>query len=340
VQLDGGSKAHSHPTAHRLRQPRQRQLPLPWQFVKPTERDKFAHPAEEELARILTFYRVRWLYEPTSFVLSRGADGRPVESFTPDFYLPDHRLYIELTTMRQSLVTRKNRKLRQLRELYPGVNIKLLYRRDVERLLSAYDESWIARRSGTIGEVVVTEAQITERVAGLAGEIATWRSERTGAESADSEPLTLLGIAPGGLIFKRELALELRERGLRVEMDRITLTRYRTPSGRKHVRLVKAPKNRVAGKEFLIVADVVSSGLSMAYLVEWLRRNGAKRVEICALFTRLNARLIDLPVRFSAFEAPDRQIVGFGVGARVAHRGLPYVATLLDPAPPESTPDE
>ena len=91
---------------------------------------------------------------------------------------------------------------------------------------------------------------------------------------------------------------------------------------------VKSPKNRVAGKDILIVTDVVSSGLSVAYLVDWLRRNGARRVEVCSLFTRTNARLIDLPIRFTGFEAPERQIVGFGVGARLGHRGLPFVATF------------
>ena len=322
----------------RNRAPRQRQLPLPWQFVGPRDHNKFAHPAEQELARILTYYRVRWLYEPTSFVLARGPDGRPIESFTPDFYLPEHRLYIELTTMRQALVTRKNRKLRRLRELYPGVQIKLLYRRDVEWLLSDYDESWIAKKPGNVGDIIVSEGQIEHRVNEIASEISTWRAEKNGAGNLASDPLFLIGLAPGGLTLKRHLATALRGRGVRVEVDRVSVTRYRTPSGRKHVRLVKAPKNRVAGKDVLIVADVVSSGLSMAYLVDWLWRSGARRVEICTLFTRPKARLIDLPVRFSGFEAPDRQIVGFGVGARVSQRGLPYVAILDDEPGGETAP--
>ncbi|HET8872629.1 MAG TPA: hypothetical protein VFM83_02990, partial [Gaiellaceae bacterium] len=66
------------------------------------------------------------------------ADGRIVEAFTPDFYLPEQDLYLELTVMKQSLVTRKNRKLRKLRERYPEVNVKLFYRRDIERLAQRY----------------------------------------------------------------------------------------------------------------------------------------------------------------------------------------------------------
>jgi hypoxanthine phosphoribosyltransferase len=93
-------------------------------------RPAFAHPSEAELASVLDFYQIRWRYEPKTFPLRHDDDGRVIESFTPDFYLPDFDLYLELTTLKQSLVTKKNRKLRKLRELYPGVKVKLLYRRD------------------------------------------------------------------------------------------------------------------------------------------------------------------------------------------------------------------
>ena len=91
--------------------------PLRW-LLQPDE-NRFAHPAERELARLLTFYGVRWAYEPTTFAVRWGGDGQPEEFVTPDFYLPDHGLYVELTTMRQRLVTRKNRKFRLLRRALP-----------------------------------------------------------------------------------------------------------------------------------------------------------------------------------------------------------------------------
>src|SRR5688572_15569955 len=91
---------------------------------------RFAHASEAEFARLLTFYGVRWHYEPRSFPLRTDGDHL-LEAFTPDFYLPDYDQYIELTTMRQSLATLKNRKLRRIRELYPEINIKLLNRRDM-----------------------------------------------------------------------------------------------------------------------------------------------------------------------------------------------------------------
>jgi hypothetical protein len=98
----------------------------------------FAHPSEAELARILDFYAIRWQYEPKTFPIQWDAEGRVRESFTPDFYLPDQDLYIELTTRKQSLVTKKNRKVRLLKQLYPEVNIKVFYGRDFQRLLQKY----------------------------------------------------------------------------------------------------------------------------------------------------------------------------------------------------------
>ena len=99
---------------------------------------RFANRIELECAKILDFYGVPWEYEPHSFVLECDDSGHVTSAFTPDFYLPEQELYVEVTIMKQSLVTRKNRKLRQLRELYPDVKVKLFYRRDFERLALRY----------------------------------------------------------------------------------------------------------------------------------------------------------------------------------------------------------
>jgi hypothetical protein len=103
-----------------------------------SEPPRFANPAELEYAKVLDWYGIPWDYEPRTFVLERDEEGRVVEAFTPDFYLPDQDLYLEVTVMKQSLVTRKNRKLRKLRELYPDVKIKLFYERDFERLAARF----------------------------------------------------------------------------------------------------------------------------------------------------------------------------------------------------------
>ncbi len=99
---------------------------------------RFAHESEAELARILDYYGVAWRYEPVTFPISWNADGAVVESFAPDFYLPEIDLYVELTTLKQSLVRKKNRKLRHLRQLYPEVRVKLFYARDFKALMLKY----------------------------------------------------------------------------------------------------------------------------------------------------------------------------------------------------------
>jgi len=94
----------------------------------------FSHPAEEAFAKVLDFYMIEWEYEPTTFPLEWDEDGRVITAFAPDFYLVEDEQYIELTTMQQRHVTKKNRKLRLLRELYHDVKCKLMYRRDVGNL--------------------------------------------------------------------------------------------------------------------------------------------------------------------------------------------------------------
>jgi hypoxanthine phosphoribosyltransferase len=103
-----------------------------------TESPRFAHASEAELARILDYYKVDWQYEPRTFPIRWNGEGMVVESFAPDFYLPELDLYVELTTLRQSLVRKKNRKLRHLRELYPMIRIKLFYARDFKALMLKY----------------------------------------------------------------------------------------------------------------------------------------------------------------------------------------------------------
>jgi hypothetical protein len=111
-----------------------------WDFqeYRGSEPPAFANEAEFVCARVLDYYGVPWQYEPRTFVLEEDEEGRVVEAFTPDFYLPEQDLYVEITVMKQSLVTRKNRKLRRLRERYPDVNVKLFYKRDIARLAERY----------------------------------------------------------------------------------------------------------------------------------------------------------------------------------------------------------
>ena len=109
-----------------------------FQAYRGEDTPRFVNEAELEYAKILDYYGLPWLYEPHTFVLEQDEDGRVTEAFTPDFYLPDQDLYLEVTVMKQSLVTRKNRKLRKLRQRYPDVRIKLFYERDFARITEHY----------------------------------------------------------------------------------------------------------------------------------------------------------------------------------------------------------
>ena len=125
-------------------------LSLPSQPESP-----FAHASEAEMSRILDFYGVAWRYEPVTFPILWNLEGDVVESFSPDFYLPEFDLFLEMTTLKQRLVRKKNRKLRRLKELYPDIRIKLFYARDFRAMLLKYGRLGLVESlSGTSGQVV------------------------------------------------------------------------------------------------------------------------------------------------------------------------------------------
>lgn len=115
--------------------------------MEPLTRPPFAHPIESEFANILDFYSIRWVYEPRTFALEWDEHGKVTLAFTPDFYLPDQDLYIELTTLRPSLATQKNYKQRRMAELYPDVNLILLKRKDLRNLMLKFG---LDQQAGTI----------------------------------------------------------------------------------------------------------------------------------------------------------------------------------------------
>ncbi|MCW2923722.1 MAG: hypothetical protein JWM98_1126 [Thermoleophilia bacterium] len=105
-----------------------------WRSFRGRVEPRFVTESERECAELLDFYGIDWEYEPVTFVLETDEEGRVSEAFRPDFYLPELNLFLEVTTMRQELVTKKNRKVRKLRQRYPDVNVRLFYRRDIEAL--------------------------------------------------------------------------------------------------------------------------------------------------------------------------------------------------------------
>lgn len=276
---------------------------------------RFAHPSEEEFARLLDFYRVRWHYEPRAFVLD-WEDGRAPENFSPDFYLPELDLYVELTTMRQRLATVKNRKLRRLRELYPEVNIILLNRRDYHRLLTKYGYRPISEpQTPGIGRILFNESQIQERVRALGDEI---------AKDYQGRQPVLVGVLKGVLPFMADL---MRHVPIPLEVDYMAVSSYEgTESGA--VRILKDLTRTVAGRDVLLVEDIVDTGMTLHRLLDHLASHGPASLEVCTLLDKRARRLVDAPLKYVGFPIGDEFVVGYGLDYREEYRNLPFIAAL------------
>jgi len=124
---------------------------------EPKKQPVFIHPIEAAFARILDFYGVTWEYEPRTFPLEWDEQGNVTIAFTPDFYLPQQNLYVELTTLRPKLTLKKNRKLKRIQELYPDIQIKLFKRRELRNMMLRFGMVEEAQR------IFGTEAQDMEQ---------------------------------------------------------------------------------------------------------------------------------------------------------------------------------
>jgi hypoxanthine phosphoribosyltransferase len=297
--------------------------PLRW-LLQPDD-TRFAHPAEVEFASLLSFYGIRWAYEPTTFAVRWHEDGCPAEHVTPDFYLPDFDQYVELTTMRQRLVTRKNRKFRLLRERYPNLRVRMLYLRDFERLRDTYHAASSARE-GRPAATLVAAPDVEARIAEMAGELAAaWQGPSR--DGRGERPL-LVGLGAGSERFLAALSESVRRHGAAVDACSVDLTRYPGPEPAVRARLTRRPRFPVAGRAVVIVQDVLSTGLSAAFVADCLHRNGAASVAICALLDRSAARIVNLPIVCRGFAAPDTALGGFGLSRWRAYRDLPYIAEI------------
>ena len=283
------------------------------------EMPAFAHPSEREFAQILDFYGLRWGYEPKSFPLKWEGD-RVVEMLTPDFYLPDLDLYIELTTMKQSLVTEKNRKIRRLRELHPDINIRLLYRRDYHRLLAKFGFGPLANADVRgVDRVLFTTRQVQHRVAQLGRQISQ--------DYAGRQPV-LVGVLRGVICFMADL---MRQVSLPVEVEVMAVSRY----GGEELSAVKITKDLdsdISGRDVIMVEDIVDSGMTLNYLLGYLNTRGPATVEVCALLDKRARRIVDVPIRYVGFEVPDEFLVGYGLDYLEKYRNLPFIG-ILKPNP-------
>jgi len=258
---------------------------------------------------------VAWEYEPHSFPL-RYEDGQVVEAFTPDFYLPDLDLYIELTTLKQALVTDKHRKVRLLREQYPQVRVKLLHKRDYLRLLAKYGfgplSEWEAEG---IHDVLISASELERRVAELGVQISR--------DYAGKEPL-LVGVLRGVTCFMADL---MRQLSLPLAIDFMAISSYEGDRSGA-VRILKDLDENVEARDILIVEDIVDTGMTLNHLLQYLWARRPASVRVCTLLDKRVRRLVDVPIDYVGFEVPDEFVVGYGLDFRQKFRNLPFIATL------------
>jgi hypoxanthine phosphoribosyltransferase len=297
--------------------------PLEARTPPPTtiEDARFAHESEEEFARLLDFYRVRWEYEPRTFPLRHGDDGRIIEAFAPDFYLPDLDLYIELTTLKQGLVTDKHRKLRRLAEAFPDVQVKLLYKKDYLSLLSKYGIRVDADDAIAVDEVLFSASQIERRVNELGAQIAR--------DYAGRAPV-FVGVLKGVTCFMADL---MRHTALPLSLDFMTISSYEGDRSGA-VRIVQDLQENIRGRDVLLVEDIVDTGMTLNHLVKHLQAREPASLSVCTLLDKRARRLADVPIGYVGFEVPDAFVVGYGLDYRQRFRNLPFIATLKTAAAP------
>jgi bifunctional protein TilS/HprT len=276
----------------------------------------FAHPSEMEFAKLLDFYNIEWVYEPRSFVLKKSGN-RITEMFSPDFYLPALDLYVEVTTLKQSLITYKNRKIRQLRELYPEIKIILLNKNNYDRLLAKYGAGPLGQaRAHGIRKILFSAEEIEERVRELAVQI-----------SADylGKPPILLGVQRGFICFMADL---IRQISVPMDLDFMAISRYKK-DGKSKLEVTKNTDLDLRGRHVLLIEDIVDTGMTLSSLLEYLSSQDPASLEVCTLLNRKARRLVDVDIKYCGFDISDEFVVGYGLDYQEEYRNLPFIGVPI-----------
>ncbi|MBN2098721.1 MAG: hypoxanthine phosphoribosyltransferase [Dehalococcoidia bacterium] len=282
----------------------------------PVRAVSFAHPSEEDFARLLDFYQIEWVYEPRSFMLEWEGD-KVTEMFTPDFYLPGLDLYIEMTTLKPGLTSQKNRKVRRLRELYPDTKIKLLARRDYDRLLAKYGHGPLAgAKTEGVGRILFSADQIQMRVRQLAKEI---------SRDYEGRRILLVGVLRGMLCFMADL---MRYLEVPADVDFMAISYYGSGDGGEAVHITKDLDVKPNGRDVVLVEDIVDTGMTLSFVLAHLEARHPATLAVCTLLDKKVRRLTDVPLAYVGFEVPDEFLVGYGLDYREEYRNLPFIALI------------
>lgn len=167
--------------------------------------------------------------------------------------------------------------------------------------------------SHQLGEIVISEAQISARVNELGARISS--------DYQGSEPV-LAAVLTGAWIFACDLSRRLR---IPAVLDAIALARYRRSPGISEVQIIEEPVSDLAGRDVLIVEDIVDTGLTVRHLVRELERRKPATVAVCSLLDRPGLRLAEIPLRYVGFEVDESFLVGYGLDYREQFRNLPDI---------------
>ena len=168
-----------------------------------------------------------------------------------------------------------------------------------------------------VGEILIEEEPLQARIAELGAEIS---SEYEGRD------LLLVGVLKGAVFFMADL---MRELSIPCEIDFMAISSYGAATDSSGVvRILKDLDTNIAGRDVLVVEDIIDSGLTLSYLMRSLKARKPASLEICALLTKPERREIDVPVKFVGFEIPNKFVIGYGLDFAERYRNLPYVAVL------------
>ncbi len=172
-------------------------------------------------------------------------------------------------------------------------------------------------RDPAIGEVLVQKDELEHRVRQLGKEI---------SRDYEGQDLVLVGVLKGAVFFLSDL---MRHIEIPCEVDFMAVASYGSSTDSSGVvRILKDLDAAIAGRDVLIVEDIVDSGLTLQYLLRSLGARDPRSLEVCALLTKPERRKVDLPTRYVGFEIPNKFAIGYGLDHAERYRNLPYVAAL------------
>ncbi|MCK5213072.1 MAG: hypoxanthine phosphoribosyltransferase [Dehalococcoidia bacterium] len=217
--------------------------------------------------------------------------------------------------MKQSLITHKNRKVRKLREQYPGINIRLLTKNDFQKLLSKYGYGPLGEsKVEGVGQVLYSQIQIQRRVRALSRKI---------SRDYANERIVLIGILKGVTCFMSDLMQHI---SIPVKIDYMDISQY--GGAGQIVKITRDLDCPIAGRHVLMVEDIVDTGMTLNYILSHLASHNPASLRVCSLLDRPARRLVNLKLDYVGFEIPDEFVVGYGLDYLGEYRNLPFIGVL------------